>query len=145
MRINIAAAHRFHLLDLARELAANGHDVRFYSYVPTKRALKFGLKKENSFSFFYLMLPFLALWKISKGTTWSTKLLHRSMDYYMSLFMKPCDVYIALGTVYTRSITSAKKKHNALTILEWGSMHILEQELAITRYTLAKKQPRLSS
>jgi glycosyltransferase involved in cell wall biosynthesis len=112
--------------------------------VPTKRALKFGLKKENSYSFFYLMLPFLALWKISKGSTWSTKLLHRTMDYYMSLFMKPCDVYIALGTVYTRSITSAKKKHNALTILEWGSMHILEQELAITRYTLAKKQPPYS-
>lgn len=29
MRINIAASHRFHLLDLARELAALGHDVRF--------------------------------------------------------------------------------------------------------------------
>ncbi len=144
MRINIAAAHRFHLLDLARELAANGHEVRFYSYVPTKRALKFGLKKENSYSFFFLMLPLLALWKISKGSTWSTKLLHSAMDYYMTLFMKPCDVYIALGTVYFKSFSSAKNKYNALTILEWGSMHILEQELAITKHTLAKKQPPYS-
>jgi starch synthase len=140
MRINIAAAHRFHLLDLARELAANGHDVRFYSYVPTKRALKFGLKKENSYSFFYLMLPFLALWKISKGSTWSTKLLHRTMDYYMSLFMKPCDVYIALGTIYSKSFSSAKNKYKATTILEWGSKHIQEQQRILSLIPNQQKQ-----
>ena len=48
MKITIAASHRFHLLDLARELASLGHEVRFYSYVPTKRAMKFGLKKETN-------------------------------------------------------------------------------------------------
>lgn len=128
LRINIAAAHRFHLLDLARELETHGHEVRFYSYVPTKRALKFGLKKENSYSFFYIMMPFLALWKISKGSAWSTKLLHRLMDYYLTFFMKPCDVYIALGTIYYKSFFSAKNKFNAITILEWGSKHIQEQQ-----------------
>jgi starch synthase len=131
LRINIAAAHRFHLLDLARELETHGHEVRFYSYVPTKRALKFGLKKENSYSFFYIMMPFLALWKISKGSAWSTKLLHRLMDYYLTFFMKPCDVYIALGTIYYKSFFSAKNKFNAITILEWGSKHIISQEKAI--------------
>lgn len=29
MKINIASTHRFHLLDLARELSHQGHDVVF--------------------------------------------------------------------------------------------------------------------
>lgn len=52
MRINIAASHRFHLLDLARELEYQGHDVCFYSYVPTKRAMMYGLKKKILYHFF---------------------------------------------------------------------------------------------
>lgn len=140
MRINIAAAHRFHLLDLARELEKKGHEVRFYSYVPTKRAIKFGLKRESSYSFYYLMIPFLALWKISNQSSWSTKLLHQVMDYYLTFLMKPCDVYIALGSIYKKSIISAKIKYQATTILEWGSKHIIEQEAAITKNTLVKKQ-----
>lgn len=127
MRINIAASHRFHLLDLARELELLGHEVRFYSYVPTKRALQYGLKKETSHSLFYLMLPFLAFVKLSKGSSLSIKIINRVLDLYLSLFMKPCDVYIALGTVYKNSFVSAKKKFNAVTILEWGSKHIEEQ------------------
>lgn len=46
MKINILSSGRFHVCDLARELARNGHDVKFYSFVPTKRAMKFGLPKE---------------------------------------------------------------------------------------------------
>lgn len=127
MRINIAASHRFHLLDLARELESLGHDVRFYSYVPTKRALRYGLKKESSFSLFYLMIPFLVLTKLSNRKSWSIKLINWALDTYLTLFMKPCDVYIALGTVYKKSLIGAKKKFNAVTILEWGSKHINEQ------------------
>ena len=128
MKINIAASHRFHLLDLARELEKHGHEVRFYSYVPTKRAMKYGLKKKNSYSLFWLMIPFLALFKISKGADWSVKLKDKVLDFWLSHFMKPCDVYIALGTIYKSSLINAKKKHNAITILEWGSKHIIEQQ-----------------
>ncbi|EJL65380.1 glycosyltransferase family 4 protein [Flavobacterium sp. CF136] len=128
MRINIAASHRFHLLDLARELELLGHDVRFYSYVPTKRALQYGLKKESSFSLLFIMLPFLGLVKLSKKASWSLKLINWALDSYLTFFMKPCDVYIALGTVYKNSLVSAKKKFNAITILEWGSKHIEEQQ-----------------
>lgn len=128
MKINIAASHRFHLLDLARELEALGHEVRFYSYVPTKRALQYGLKKESSFSLLFIMLPFLGLVKLSKKASWSLKLINWALDSYLTFFMKPCDVYIALGTVYKNSLVSAKKKFNAVTILEWGSKHIEEQQ-----------------
>lgn len=127
MKINIASSHRFHLLDLARELEKLGNEVRFYSYVPTKRAMKFGLKKESSYSLFHFMLPFLALVKLTKSSVWSIKLKHLALDYYLAWFMKPCDVYIALGTVYKKSFVSAEKKFGATTILEWGSKHIKEQ------------------
>jgi glycosyltransferase involved in cell wall biosynthesis len=51
------------------------------------------------------------------------------MDLYLRLFMRPCDIYIALGTAYKESFITAKKKFGALlTILEWGSKHIDEQQ-----------------
>lgn len=141
MKINIAASHRFHLLDLARELSNLGHDVRFYSYVPTKRAVEFGLKRECSYSLILLMLPFLALVKLSKSAFWAIKLNHLVLDYFLSWFMKPCDVYIALGTVYEKSFTAAKQKFGAITILEWGSKHIEEQQRILSEIPGVKSQP----
>lgn len=142
MRINIAASHRFHLLDLARELECQGHDVCFYSYVPTNRAVKFGLKKENCISLFYLILPIIVIEKFFKTLSFTTKIKFNILDYYLAFFMKPCDVYIALGTVYVKSFEMAKKKYNAKTIVEWGSKHIIEQEKAILDGTNAKRVPR---
>lgn len=140
MKINIAASHRFHLLDLARELESLGHEVRFYSYVPTKRALKFGLKKKSSYSLFYIMLPFLAIVKLTRSSSWSIKMINRALDLYLSLFMKPCDVYIALGIVYKSSFISAKKRFGATTILEWGSKHIVEQQRILSEIPELKQQ-----
>jgi glycosyltransferase involved in cell wall biosynthesis len=102
--------------------------------------MKFGLKKEHSFSLYWMMLPFLALYKISKGANWSVKLKNQALDFFVSKFMIRCDVYIALGTIYKNSLLVAKHKHNAITILEWGSKHIIEQEIAIAAATHAKKQ-----
>lgn len=140
MKINIAASHRFHLLDLAKELEKQGHEVRFYSYVPTKRAMKFGLKKECSYSLYYIMIPFLALVKLTKMASWTRVLLNIALDLYLSWFMKPCDVYIALGTVYKKSFVSAKKKYDAVTILEWGSKHIIEQQRILSQIPGVKRQ-----
>ncbi len=141
MKINIAASHRFQLLDLARELSNQGHEVRFYSYVPTSKAIRFGLKKECSYSLLILMLPFLALIKLTHSSFYSVKLKNLALDYYLSWFMKPCDVYIALGTVYKKSILSAKRKFGATTILEWGSKHIEEQQRILSEIPNIKKQP----
>lgn len=140
MKINIAASHRFHLLDLAVELEKLGHEVRFYSYVPTARAIKYGLKKECSYSMFIPMLPFLALVRLSKGAEWALRILDLVLDFYLSWFMKPCDVYIALGTVYERSLISAKRIFGAVTVLEWGSKHILEQQRILSEGPGYKRQ-----
>lgn len=127
MKINIASTHRFHLLDLARELEKQGHNVIFYSYVPAKRCNQFGLNKKNCYSFTWLALPFLLLEKILPQCIKINRLRNIVIDYYMSLFMKPCDIYICLGSVYKHSIIKAKAKYRAITILEWGSKHIIEQ------------------
>lgn len=128
MIINIASSHRFHLLDLARELSKQGHDVRFYSYVPTKRCVKFGMKNDQCTCLLPYLLPFLVLEKLFPNSSWHRKWRDRTMDFIVGHFMRRCDVYIALGTVYLDSLVQAKKRFGATTILEWGSKHIDEQQ-----------------
>ncbi len=67
MIINIAASGRFHICDLARELEKQGHTVRFYSYVPTKRLQTFGLKKKCSYSLFLANAASISMYKIIKS------------------------------------------------------------------------------
>ena len=52
LRIVIASVGRFHVLDLARELHAIGHDVTFISIVPKWRADQFGLPRGCLISLF---------------------------------------------------------------------------------------------
>lgn len=126
MIINIAASGRFHICDLARELEKQGHTVRFYSYVPTKRLQTFGLKKKCSYSLFWLMLPVLACIKLSNRSVWSMKLEWFVLDHLIGLFMKKCDVFIAMSSIYNFAFKKAKNKYKAITILERGSVHALE-------------------
>jgi hypothetical protein len=56
--------------------------------------------------------------------------------------MRPCDVYIALGTVYEKSFISAKKKFQSITILEWGSKHINSQIKYLSKAENFKSEPR---
>ena len=128
MIINILASHRFHLLDLARELSNRGQDVRFYSYVPTERCAEFGIDKSLCFSFLWLVWPFFALAKITpkgwqESIVWYRNLL---IDWFVSKTMRKCDVCIGLGTVYLKAFKTAKEE-GATTIVEWGSKHIIEQ------------------
>lgn len=127
MIINIAASHRFHLLDLARELAKQGNDVRFYSYVPAKRCEEYGLPKECIKSFTWLVVIFFAIQKIIREKPCITRLRNKLIDWYVSKTMRPCDVFIGLGSVYLKSFEIAKSKFGAKTILEWGSQHIIEE------------------
>lgn len=126
-KINILSPGRFHVLDLARELAKNGYDVKFYSFVPTKRVIKFGLHKDNNVSLFYLLLPFLFMAKkVFKKAKWSQKLLILVQDYLTGILMRKCDVCIALSGNYIYSVKKAKEQGSTI-IIERGSKHILEQ------------------
>src|SRR6516165_6010224 len=61
LRVGIATAGRFHLLDLARELDELGLDVQFYSYVPRKRAEKFGLPGRCHVALLPFLFPLVTL------------------------------------------------------------------------------------
>ena len=138
MIINVVATHRFHLLDIARELSNQGHDVRFYSYVPKKRCSQYGLKKEKCVCFLWLVALFLLLGKFFKrNLRWQFYILmqrNKLIDWYVLNTMRKCDVLIALGCVYTNSILKAKKEWHSITILEWGSKHIIEQLKFLGKY-----------
>ena len=122
MVINVASfGGRTHMLDTARELAKHGHTVRFYSYVPTKRAVQFGLPKECSYSLYYWAMPFLMMFKIFGFKLWLRKAYQYVFDFFTAYYMKPCDVFIGQSPMHVRCLKRAKKKWNAITILERGS------------------------
>lgn len=128
MKINIASSGgRSHLLDLAKELEKYGHKVRFYSYVPNKRAKRYGLKTENNKSYFTIAIPFLILLKITKRAHWSLFLYHYFFDLLTAFVMKPCDIFIGHSPMHVYSLKYAKRKYNAKIILERGTSHVLEQ------------------
>ncbi len=127
MKINILSPGRFHVLDLARELDKNGFDVKFYSFVPTKRALQFGLPKRCSFSLFICMSPFLALCRFLKGAKWTVQLRIWIQDRLTSIVMRKCDVLIAMSGDFVYSVKIAKQ-NGSIIVIERGSKHILEQK-----------------
>lgn len=129
MVINIVSSHRFHLLDLARELSAQGHDVRYYSYVSAKRCAQFGIDPSLCSCFFWLVWPFFALERLLPQSCLNLIVWYRNMlmDWYLCRTMRRCDVLIVMGYVYHDCMLTAKRKWNALTVLEWGSKHITEQ------------------
>lgn len=129
MKIAIASSGRFHLLDLARELELLGHEVTFYSMVPIKRGMYFGLSKKAQVSFFWPLLPFVILRKalplrmhhyVDSMTFWGLNTL-------LILRLKPCDAFIAMSGIYLEALQYAKRKYGALIFVERGSEHILSQ------------------
>lgn len=128
IKINILSPGRFHVCDLSRELAKQGFDVKFYSFVPTKRAMKFGLPQECSVSLVIPMLPFLALErKILPQYQWTHTLCTKFQDWLTAVVMRKCDVCIAMSGSFVYAPKRAQK-HGAIFITERGSKHILEQK-----------------
>lgn len=127
MKINILSPGRFHVCDLARELYKQGLDVKFYSFVPTKRAVKFGLPAKCNCSLVLIMAPFLILERrLFRKVRFFANLRIVIQDYITSLCMRKCDVVIAMSGNFTHSIKTCKK-NGSIVIVERGSKHILEQ------------------
>lgn len=128
MKINILSAGRFHVLDLARELDRQGFDVKFYSFVPRRRAAFFGLPECCSSSLVIPLAPFLLLEKkLFPRKRWANQLRIWIQDRLTSVVMRRCDVLIAMSGDYIVSLRVAKR-HGSKIILERGSKHILEQK-----------------
>jgi glycosyltransferase involved in cell wall biosynthesis len=129
LKIAIATAGRFHVLNLACELARLGHDVRFYSYVPRARAIDFGLPAECHVDLFPALLPF-AIWQTKFGHVapkLCEKLTWKALNQAVKSKLTECDVFIFMSGIYLEAALFAKEKYGAALILERGSQHILAQ------------------
>ena len=126
LKINIISPGRFHVCDLARELDKNGWDVRFYSFVPDKRAMTFGLPSRCNKSVLVFIAPFLLLQKLI-NKQWTKQLRIYMQDIITGFYMRKCDVLIAMSGDFVHTVNKAKGKGTTI-ILERGSKHILEQK-----------------
>jgi glycosyltransferase involved in cell wall biosynthesis len=130
MRVAVVAGGRFHVLDLARELHALGHDVMFYSYLPRRRAASFGLPVTCQVSLFPYMAPILAAERVAPAR-FQLPMSHarmRILDRLVAYLLRPCDVLIAMSGLFLATLEAAKRKYAATLILERGSRHILSQD-----------------
>ena len=118
------------MLDLARELAALGNDVRFYSYVPRKRALHFGLPAACHRALLPAVFPFVAL--VQRGPArWrrrADRLMRTAIDCVVAQRLEPCDVVIGMSGLIRATASKARRKFGARIFLERGSRHILSQK-----------------
>lgn len=130
MRVAIATTGRFHVLDLARELAALGHEVAFHSFVPKRRAGRFGLPGRCHRSLLVRATPWLVMQRFGPAAQrqdWDRRLLER-MDSLIARRLEPCDVFIGMSGLCVESARAAKEKYGAKVFIERGSRHILSQK-----------------
>lgn len=126
-KINIYSAGRFHVLDLARELSKLGYDVKFYSFVPSKRAVFFGLPQKCSCSLLIPLAPFVFLErKMFPKKQWTSHLRVLVQDFLTSIIARKCDITIAMSGEFVKALEVAKRNGSKI-IVERGSKHISDQ------------------
>lgn len=135
MKINIATSGRFHLLDLARELTAQGHEVSFYSFIPRSRCEHFGLDARHVAATFPLcgMVEFVCRkgWLPRRVTRAVRAVNEWMLDHLVAWGMRRCDIFVAASTIYVRSLRAAKRRFGATVLLERGCSHTLAQYAAL--------------
>jgi glycosyltransferase involved in cell wall biosynthesis len=130
LKIAIATTGRFHVLDLARELHALGHHVRFYSYVPRARARRFALPDECHVSLLPLVLPAVIWERLMPRLTpgMQERVLFALLNRAVMLRLRHCDVFICMSGYYLEAARFAKARYGAAIWLERGSRHIESQD-----------------
>ena len=100
MRIAIVTSGRFHVCDLARELASLGHEVKFYSLVPPWRTRQFGLPSECN-RWVLPRMPFRAammkLARSERSKECELKKFTETLDNSFANCLEPCDVLIGMS------------------------------------------------
>lgn len=130
LRIAILTNGRFHVCDLARELAALGHEVAFHSLVSPKRTARFGLPKEcNRWMLPKMLVPF-ARWRLAAKLgdhAKSDRIQLAALPRAAVRSVGPCDVVIAMSGMFTDALPELRRRHGCQIWVERGSRHILSQ------------------
>ncbi len=136
MKVAIATSRPFHLVHLGRELAALGHQVTVYGYIPGALVGRYRPGAARYVSLFGALLPWtaLALQRRAQGLqTTATRRLFALVDDAVARRLQPCDVFIGLSGVALRSLQVARQRYGALTICDRGSSHVLLQRRLLER------------
>jgi glycosyltransferase involved in cell wall biosynthesis len=147
-RLNIAIATpgRFHVLDLARELHALGHHVKFYSYVPRARTHHFGLPDECHVSLLPFVFPAIAWEQLMPRLVPAIRerVLYSLLNRAVMMRLHPCEVFICMSGIYLEAAIFAKQRYGASIWLERGSRHILSQDEILAAIPGAERPSRLA-
>ena len=146
LKIAIATTGRFHVLDLARELHALGHYVRFYSYVPRAWARRFALPDECHVSLLPLVLPAVAWERLMPRFMSRTqeRVLCALVNRAVIMRLRPCDVFICMSGYYLEAARFAKERYGANIWLERGSRHIQSQDEILATFSGAQRPSPLT-
>lgn len=130
MKIAIATTGRFHVLDLARELAALGHEVAFYSILPHRRAMRFGLPSGSHRGLLRWLFPLVALQRYGgkRLRQWADPLMLDLADRLIARKLETCDVFIGMSGLCVESARAAQQRFGAKIFIERGSRHIRSQQ-----------------
>ena len=129
------------MLDLARELAALGAEVSFYSYVSRKRAASFGLLRQNHVALLPLLFPIVLL---ERAFPWflpglTERLLCWGLDLAVIARMRRCDIFMPMSGLYLLAARYARWRYGALIHLHRSSRHILSQKEILSRLPAARQ------
>jgi glycosyltransferase involved in cell wall biosynthesis len=133
LQIAIATNGRFHVLDLARELHAHGHSVRFYSWVPKARALRFGLPADCHVGLLD-KVGLYAAWQRVRPSHHADLLKNECVAALNSAIiarLQPCDHFIGMSGLTLEAARHARRAFGARIWMERGSEHILAQVQAV--------------
>jgi alpha-maltose-1-phosphate synthase len=135
LRIGVATSGRFHLLDIARELSSLGAEVQFYSYLPRRRAMAFGLPAECHVGLLPLLFPIVIMERLFPRflPRLTERLLCWALDLSVTLRMRRCDVFICMSGIYLLAARFAQWRYGALVHLHRSSRHILSQKEILAR------------
>jgi len=130
VRVAVATSGRFHVLDLARELADLGHEVAFYSFVSKRRAVRFGLPAKCHRGLLPAIAPWLALQRLAptrQRESWDRRLLEQ-LDGLIARRLEHCEVFIGMSGLCVESPRVAREKFGARIFIERGSRHVMSQK-----------------
>ena len=130
MKIAILTAGRFHVLDLAIELARLGHEVRFHSLVPPWQTRRFGLPARCNRWLGPLLGPLYLACRGLSGTRAEApaqRALVLAIDRVGAQLIGRCDAFIGMSGMSLHTIKRLKRS-GATTFVERGSMHIEAQK-----------------
>jgi glycosyltransferase involved in cell wall biosynthesis len=130
LRVAILTTGRFHVCDLARELSALGHEVAFYCAVPPWRTRRFGLPSRSNRWLGGWLAPLVLAERLATGTSaepLATRAVNEALDELAARLLEPCDVFIGMSGMCTRTAEVARRRFGARVLVERASRHILSQ------------------